>query len=137
LDTETRADRAERIRKELYSKHLLDAREVDSDALPITKEVMALASDIAWGEIWSRPGLSRNMRSVASLSVVVALGRMDQVRFHVNVALNNGLTPEEIVEVLLHVGFYAGLPANAAAQEVATAVFRERGVIRGAAPTGP
>lgn len=90
---------------------------------------MSLGSDIAWGELWSREGLDMRARSISSLSVVVAAGRMEQVRFHINVALTNGLTAEEIVELIFHIGFYAGFPANAAAQQVATEVFAERGIL--------
>jgi len=65
----------------------------------------------AWGDIWSRPGLPRHIRSLLTLALMVALNREEEFRMHVRAALNNGVTPEEIQETLLHTAIYCGLPA--------------------------
>jgi len=65
----------------------------------------------AWGEIWSRPGLTRPERSIVTLTVLAALQHEDELHMHVKAALRNGLTEEQIREVLLQVGLYAGVPA--------------------------
>ena len=84
----------------------------------------------AWGEVWSRPGLSRHTRSLLTLTLMVALNRGDEFKMHIRAAFNNGVTREEISELLLHSALYAGLPAaNTAyhlAQEVFTEVDRDR-----------
>ena len=64
----------------------------------------------AWGDVWSRPGLSRRERSIATLAVLVALGAENELPMHVRAAVRNGLTPDEIGEVLMHTAVYAGLP---------------------------
>ena len=62
----------------------------------------------AWGDVWTREGLDRRTRSVITLAVLTALGRENEIAMHVRAALRNGLTPEEIGEVLLHTAIYAG-----------------------------
>lgn len=69
-------------------------------------------SRYAWGEIWTRPGLDRRTRSIVTLSTLVALGHLAEFSFHIPAALRNGLTREEIMEVLLQCGIYAGVPAS-------------------------
>jgi len=65
----------------------------------------------AWGEVWSRPGLSRSTRSMLTLATMIALNREEEFKMHVRAALKNGVTREEIQEVLLHSAIYCGLPA--------------------------
>lgn len=79
----------------------------------------------AWGEIWSRPGLPRNTRSLLTLAMMIALNREDEFRMHVRAALNNKVTREEIQEVLLQSAIYCGLPAANAAFHIAQEVFAE------------
>jgi 4-carboxymuconolactone decarboxylase len=79
----------------------------------------------AWGEIWSRPGLPRNTRSMLTLAMMIALNRGDEFRMHVRAALNNKVTREEIQEVLLQSAIYCGLPAANAAFHIAQEVFAE------------
>jgi 4-carboxymuconolactone decarboxylase len=73
----------------------------------------------AWGEIWNRPGLTRPERSMITLAVLTALGRHEELAMHVRGALRNGVTPEEIREVLLHTAVYAGVPAANSAFAIA------------------
>ena len=79
----------------------------------------------AWGGVWTREGLDRRTRSVITLSVLTALGRENEIALHVRGALRNGLTPEEIAEVLIHTSVYAGVPAANAAFAIAEKVISE------------
>ena len=79
----------------------------------------------AWGEIWSRPGLSRAERSIVTLAVLAALEHENELAMHVKAALRNGLSPEQIQEVLLHVTVYAGVPAGNRAFAVAQRALTE------------
>jgi 3-oxoadipate enol-lactonase/4-carboxymuconolactone decarboxylase len=81
----------------------------------------------AWGEVWTRPGLSRRTRSCITLTALVARGHQEELAAHVRAALRNGLTPEEIQEVLLQTAVYCGVPAANAAFAVADRVLREHG----------
>jgi 4-carboxymuconolactone decarboxylase len=82
-----------------------------------------LITRYAWGEIWSRPGLPRKTRSMITLGMMVALNRADELRLHLFAALNNGVTREEIQEVLLQTAIYCGAPAANAAFHLAEEVF--------------
>jgi 3-oxoadipate enol-lactonase/4-carboxymuconolactone decarboxylase len=77
----------------------------------------------AWGEIWSRPGLSRAERSMITLTALAVLRQEAELAMHVRAALRNGLTPDQIKEVLLHVAVYAGVPAANRAFAVAATVL--------------
>ena len=78
----------------------------------------------AWGEIWTRPGLPRHTRSLLTLAMMVALNRGEEFRMHVKAALNNGVTRDEIKEVLLQCAIYCGVPAANSAFHIATDVFK-------------
>jgi len=88
-----------------------------------TAPFQELVSRYAWGEVWSRPGLARRDRSVATLAALVALGAEHELAMHVRAALRNGLTPTEIGEVLLHTAVYAGMPRANRAFAVARQVI--------------
>jgi 4-carboxymuconolactone decarboxylase len=79
----------------------------------------------AWGEVWSRPGLSRAERSMITLTALIVLGKEEELAMHVRAALRNGLTPEQIREVLLNAAIYAGVPAANRAFAVAQRVLAE------------
>jgi len=79
----------------------------------------------AWGDIWSRPGLDRKTRSCITLAALVSLRAEGEIGMHVRAALRNGLTPEEIGEVMLHTAVYAGVPAANAAFAIANEVLDE------------
>jgi 4-carboxymuconolactone decarboxylase len=88
-------------------------------------EFQELITRYAWGEIWTRPGLPRRTRSLLTIGLMVALNRTDEFRLHVRAAFNNGVTREEIREVLLHCAIYAGVPAANSAFHVAEDVFAQ------------
>jgi 4-carboxymuconolactone decarboxylase len=79
----------------------------------------------AWGTIWAREGLDRRTRSAVTLGVLTALGREHEIAMHVRAALRNGLSPQEIGEILLHTSIYAGLPVANRAFAIADEVLRE------------
>ena len=81
----------------------------------------------AWGEIWTRPGLARRERSLIVLAMMTALGRWEELKLHLKGALNNGVTPDEIKEVLLQAAVYAGVPAANTAFHIAADVLKEAG----------
>jgi len=83
----------------------------------------------AWGGAWSRPGLDRRTRSVITLTALVSLRAENEIGMHVRAALRNGLTPEEIAEILIHTAIYAGVPAANSAFAVARQVLQEEGAI--------
>ncbi len=83
----------------------------------------------AWGGVWSRPGLDRRFRSAITLTALVTLRAENELGMHIRAALRNGLTADEIREVLLHTAVYAGVPAANAAFAVARRVLEEEGAI--------
>src|SRR5215813_11868793 len=82
-----------------------------------------LITRYAWGEIWTRPGLPKETRSLLTLAMMVALNREEELRMHLRAALNNGVTREEIQEVLLQTAIYCGVPAANSAFHIAEEVF--------------
>ncbi len=84
-----------------------------------------LITRYAWGEIWTRPGLPRQTRSLITLAMMVALNRGDELRLHLRGAIRNGVTREEIKEVLLQTAIYCGVPAANSAFHIAENVFAE------------
>ena len=76
-----------------------------------SREFQELITRYAWGEIWSRPGLDRKTRSCMVLATCIALGRWEEFRLHVRAAFNNGVTQDELKEVILQSAIYAGVPA--------------------------
>ena len=89
------------------------------------EEFQTLITRYAWGEIWTRPGLPRRTRSLLTIGLMVALNRPDEFRLHLRAAFNNGVTREEVREVLLHCAVYAGVPAANAAFHMAEDVFAQ------------
>ena len=89
------------------------------------EEFQALITRYAWGEIWTRPGLSRHTRSLLTIGLMVALNRSDEFKLHLRAAFNNGVTRDEIREVLLHCAIYAGVPAANSALHMAEEVFAQ------------
>jgi 3-oxoadipate enol-lactonase/4-carboxymuconolactone decarboxylase len=85
-------------------------------------------SNYAWGEIWSRPGLSKHSRSLITMAMLIALNRPNEFKMHVKAAFNNGVTKEEIKEVIMQSALYCGLPAANDAIHLAEGVFKEIGV---------
>jgi 4-carboxymuconolactone decarboxylase len=112
-----------KIRKEvLGAEHV--QKSLDS-ATDFTAPMQKLVTEWCWGELWSRPGLDRRTRSIINLSMLSALNRPHEVRLHVRGALNNGLSQDEIIEILLQVAIYCGVPAALDSMKVAAEVLAE------------
>jgi 4-carboxymuconolactone decarboxylase len=126
------------VNDELRERGMSVRREVLGDAhveaaiektTPLTADFQDLITRYAWGEIWSRDGLDRRMRSAITLTALIALGRDQELELHLGAALRNGLSRDEIKEIVLQSAIYCGVPAaNAAfalAQRVLEAETRE------------
>jgi 3-carboxy-cis,cis-muconate cycloisomerase len=111
------------VRREVLGDEHVDA--AIARTTDFTAEYQDLITRYAWGEIWTRPGLDRRTRSCMTLIALVALNRLDELAMHVRAALRNGLTPEEIKEVLLHSAIYCGVPAANSAFAIAQRVLEE------------
>jgi len=119
---------------ERYAQGMRTRREVLSDAhvdraiantTSVTADFQDLITRFAWGDIWSRPGLDRRSRSVAVLTSLIAHGHHEELAMHVRAALRNGLTVDEIREVILQSAIYSGVPAANSAFRVANEVLSE------------
>ena len=112
------------VRREVLGDEHVDAAEAGTTNF--TADFQDLITRYAWGEIWTRPGLDRKTRSCITLTALVALGRDEELALHVEAALRNELTPDEIKEVLLHAAIYCGVPAANSAFAIAQRVLDER-----------
>ena len=113
------------VRREVLGDEHVDgavARTTD-----FTRDFQDLITRYAWGEIWTRPGLDRRTRSAITITARVAAGRHEELAMHVRAALRNGLTQDEIKEVLLQSAVYCGVPAANAAFAIAQRVLDESG----------
>ena len=118
-DDELARGRAIRLRV-LGDRHVSASHAVDELSQPKTQ-----LSEYVWSKVWARPGLDVKQRSVANLAMLTALNRPHELKLHVKGALNNGLTREEIMEVLLQTGMYCGLPAAVDAFRIMRDAFGE------------
>ena len=112
-----------RVRREVLGDEHVDR--VIAGTTPFTAPFQELITAFAWGGVWTRDGLDRRTRSCITLAVLTALGREHELALHVRAARTNGLTPEEIGEVLLHTAVYAGVPAANRAFAIAQEVLGE------------
>ena len=120
------ADRYERglaVRREVLGREYVD-RAIDA-ADDFTRPLQELVTEYCWGAVWTRPGLERRDRSLVNLGMIAALNRPHELKLHVRGALANGVTEEEIREVLLQVAIYCGVPASIDAFRVAREVLDE------------
>ncbi|MFE2757481.1 4-carboxymuconolactone decarboxylase [Actinosynnema sp. NPDC059335] len=112
-----------RVRREVLGDEHVDRAVAGADAF--TADFQDFITRYAWGEVWARPGLDRRTRSCVTLALLAALGHERELAMHVPAALRNGVTADEIKEVLLQVGVYAGVPAANRAFAVAQRVLAE------------
>lgn len=94
-------------------------------ATPFTADFQDLITRYAWGDVWTRPGLDRRTRSALTIALLAALGHHEELALHVRGGLRNGLSVEEVKEVLLHTAVYAGVPAANSAYRVAAAALED------------
>ncbi len=102
---------------------MAEGRTVMQEVAPHLAE---LSANVLFGDVWERPGLSKRDRSLITVAMLTALYRSGQLPGHIRRALDNGVTPEEIGEVITHVAFYAGWPTAANAVQIAKQVFDEK-----------
>ncbi|EPQ0970492.1 4-carboxymuconolactone decarboxylase [Citrobacter farmeri] len=93
---------------------------------PLNEEFQDFITRYAWGDIWSRPGLDRHTRSMITIAMLIALNREAELKMHLNAAFNNGVTREELKELIMHSALYCGLPAANATLHLAQQVFDQR-----------
>jgi 4-carboxymuconolactone decarboxylase len=93
---------------------------------PVVPKLIELSERVLYGDVWERPGLSKRDRSLITVAALVALYRGDQLRGHIERALANGVTREEIGELITHLAFYSGWPTAMTAARLAKAVFEEK-----------
>jgi 4-carboxymuconolactone decarboxylase len=122
-------DRGLAVRREV-----LGADYVDKSLKSANEFMMAfqrITTEWCWGYAWTRPGLDRKTRSLINLAMLTALNRAPEIKLHVRGALNNGVTVDEIKEVLLHATIYCGIPAGLDAFKAANDVLKEVGAVQG------
>lgn len=121
MNDEERRARGMKVRREVLGNEYVDQSQ--SRATDLTREFQDLITRYAWGEIWTRPGLDRKTRSCITVAMIVALNRPAELALHLRGALRNGVTVDELREVLLQTAVYCGVPAANAAFKVAEEVL--------------
>lgn len=113
-------------RRAVLGAEYVDAAIAGAD--DFNRPLQELVTEYCWGEVWNRPGLDRRTRSMLNLAMLTALNRPHELKLHVKGALNNGVTKEEIREVLMQTAIYCGVPAAVDSFRNAREVFKELGV---------
>jgi 4-carboxymuconolactone decarboxylase len=121
-----RADAGLKTRKEVLGAEYVDKAMASVD--DFNRPFVEMLNTYCWNDIWNRPGLDRKQRSILNLGMLIALNRGAELKLHINGALNNGLTKEDIREVLMQTAIYCGVPAAVTAFHIAREVFKERGI---------
>lgn len=121
--SEEQRRRGMEVRRSVLGDAHVDRSEASKTKL--TEDFQDLLARYVWGEIWTRPGLDRRMRSCITVAMLVALNREEELALHLRGALNNGVTREEIKEILLQTAVYCGIPAANTAFRVAASVLDE------------
>lgn len=126
MDDNEHREQGYALRRQVLGDEYVDGVLVRTSAL--TADFQDYLTRTAWGEIWSRPGLDRKTRSMLSITALTALGHSHELALHIRAAVqNNGVTPEEIAEVLMHAAVYAGVPAANRAMVVAQQELQKLG----------
>ena len=112
---------------EMMGEAGLKARDAKKNSWNAT--VQEYSDEVCFGMVWARPGLARKNRSMLNIAMLTALGRLNQLKSHLEIGLNNGLTVEEIREILLQAAVYSGLPSAVDAFRVAEEVLKARGLL--------
>ncbi|MBN9154536.1 MAG: 4-carboxymuconolactone decarboxylase [Microbacterium sp.] len=123
LSDEDRYDQGMAVRREVLSDAHVD-RAVASTT-DLTADFQDFITRVAWGDVWSRPGLDRRSRSVAVITSLIAHGHHEELAMHLRAGIRNGLTREEITEIILQSAIYSGVPAANTAFRIASEVFAD------------
>jgi 4-carboxymuconolactone decarboxylase len=127
MDIEDQRKNGRAILAEVIGKAYLERR--DASTNDFNRPLRQFSETYAFGDIWARPGLERKTRSMLCMAMLTALGKPEELKLHVNSAINNGCTVSEIQEVLYQTVAYCGIPATIEAFKVAEAVLTERGLL--------
>jgi 4-carboxymuconolactone decarboxylase len=120
-------DLGRKVLGELMGEASLKARDAKRNSFNET--VQDYSDEVCFGMVWSRPGLPRKQRSMLNIAMLTALARPNQLKSHLEIGLNNGLTVDEIREILLQAAVYSGLPSAVEAFRVAEEVLKARGML--------
>ena len=120
-------DDGTRVRREVLGDAHVDRAEARTT--DFSRPFQEHITRVAWGDVWTRPGLDRRTRSAITLAALTALRAEDELALHVRAAIGNGLTPEEIAEILLHTSVYAGVPQANTAFAIAQRTLAEMGLV--------
>lgn len=123
MDDRKRHETGMKIRREVLGEAHVDRAQ--SQENEFNADFQDLITRYAWGEIWARPELDRKTRSLVTIGMMIALNRTDELRLHLRAALNNGVTREQIREVLLHSAIYCGVPAANSAFHTAAELLQD------------
>jgi 4-carboxymuconolactone decarboxylase len=123
MDDRKRHETGMKIRREVLGEAHVDRAQ--SQENEFNADFQDLITRYAWGEIWARPELDRKTRSLVTIGMMIALNRTDEFRLHLRAALNNGVTREQIREVLLHSAIYCGVPAANSAFHTAAELLQD------------
>ena len=119
-------DRGLKVRRDVLGADYVDKQIASAD--DFNRPMQNLVTEYCWGAIWNRPGLDRRTRSMLNLAMLSALNRHHEFKAHVKGAIKNGVTKQEITEVLLQVAIYCGVPAGVEHVRLAREAFKEAGV---------
>jgi 4-carboxymuconolactone decarboxylase len=111
------------VRRDVLGAEYVDKALAEAD--DFSRPLQELVTEYCWGAVWTRPGLPRATRSLINLAMLTALNRPHEIRIHLQGALRNGCTKEEVMEVLLQTAIYCGVPAAVDSFRIAREVFRE------------
>ena len=125
MDDKERFEGGMKVRREVLGAAYVDRGMANADEF--TMAMQDLTTRYCWGDIWSRPGLDRKTRSMLNLAMIATLNRPHELKLHVKGALTNGVTKDEIKEIMLQVAVYAGIPAGMESFRIAREAFEEVG----------
>lgn len=114
-----------KVRREVLGDHYVEPSIRQGADDPFTRDLQQFVTEYCWGTVWCREGLDRKTRSIINLAMLAALGRTHELKLHIRGALNNGLSRDDVKEVFLQVGVYAGVPAAVEAFRAGREVFAE------------
>jgi 4-carboxymuconolactone decarboxylase len=124
MDERKRYEQGMKVRRQVLGDAQVDKSLENRNKF--NEEFQDLLTRYAWGEIWTRPGLPKQTRSLITLAILVALNRNDEFRLHLRAALKNGVSQEQIKEALLHAAIYCGVPAANTAFHIAQEVIASK-----------
>ncbi|MHA6669334.1 4-carboxymuconolactone decarboxylase [Homoserinimonas sp. A447] len=116
-----RRDQGMTVRREVLGDEHVDR--ANANISEVTRDFQDFITRYAWGDVWSRPGLDRRLRSTVTITALIAHGHWEELEMHLRAALRNGLTKEEVSEIILQSGVYCGVPAANSAFRIAQEVY--------------